>query len=106
MCLAEPNFTIPLTDKHIDNRGELVWTCEAFGVPDVNYTWWRNGRQLVMGYLDDVDRGRIKIQDNVLTINLLDEDRDPGMYQCRASNTLKTTYSSAQLRVLGKTLWS
>lgn len=97
---AEPNFTIPLTDKHIDSKGELVWTCEAFGVPDVNYTWWKNGRQLVMGYLDPEDQSRIRIQDNVLTISYADEERDPGMYQCRASNTLKTTYSSAQLRVL------
>ncbi|CAH1981414.1 unnamed protein product [Acanthoscelides obtectus] len=45
---AEPTFTIPLTDKHIDSKGDLVWTCEAFGVPDVNYTWWRNGRQLAL----------------------------------------------------------
>lgn len=45
-------------------------------------------------------RGRINIQDNVLTISPVDEDRDPGMYQCRAANTLKTKYSSAQLRVL------
>ncbi|XP_017779518.1 PREDICTED: contactin-like [Nicrophorus vespilloides] len=97
---AEPNFTIPLTDKHVDSKGELVWTCEAFGIPDVNYTWWKNGRQLVMGYMDSEDRTRIKIQDNVLTITDLDDDRDPGMYQCRATNTLKTRYSSAQLRVL------
>lgn len=97
---AEPNFTIPLKDKHVDSRGELVWTCEAFGIPDVNYTWFKNGRQLVMGYMDPEDRGRIKIQDNVLTVTQVDADRDPGMYQCRASNTLKTSYSSAQLRVL------
>ncbi|CAH0562661.1 unnamed protein product [Brassicogethes aeneus] len=97
---AEPNFTIPLTDKHIDKKGQLVWTCEAFGIPDVNYTWWKNGRQLVMGYLEPEDRGRVKIQDNVLTISHLDDERDPGMYQCRAFNTLKTRYSSAQLRVL------
>ncbi|XP_045481618.1 contactin isoform X1 [Harmonia axyridis] len=97
---AEPNFTIPLKDKHIDRRGELVWTCEAFGIPDVNYTWWKDGRQLVLGYLPPEDRGRINIQDNVLTISPVDEDRDPGMYQCRAANTLKTKYSSAQLRVL------
>lgn len=51
--------------------------------------------------LDQEDRGRIFIQDNVLTINYLHDERDPGMYQCRASNTLKTRYSSAQLRVLG-----
>lgn len=43
---AEPNFTIPLTDKHIDKKGELVWTCEAFGIPDVNYTFFKDGRQL------------------------------------------------------------
>ncbi|XP_025829331.1 contactin-like [Agrilus planipennis] len=97
---AEPNFTIPLTDKHVDSRGELVWTCEAFGIPDVNYTWWKNGRQLVMGYMDPEDTGRIKIQDNVLTILDVNDDRDPGMYQCRAANTLKARYSSAQLRVL------
>ncbi|RZB39944.1 contactin [Asbolus verrucosus] len=97
---AEPNFTIPLVDKHVDSQGELVWTCEAFGIPDVNYTWWKNGRQLVMGYLDPEDHDRIRIQDNVLTIMNLNQERDPGMYQCRASNTLKTRYSSAQLRVL------
>ncbi|XP_072402624.1 contactin [Diabrotica undecimpunctata] len=97
---AEPTFTIPLKDSHMDSKGELIWTCEAFGIPDVNYTWWRNGRQLVQGYMDREDRGRIKIQDNVLIISYLDQERDPGMYQCRASNTLKTTYSSAQLRVL------
>ncbi|VEN63415.1 unnamed protein product [Callosobruchus maculatus] len=97
---AEPEFTIPLSDKHIDSKGDLVWNCEAFGVPDVNYTWWRNGRQLVMGYLEPDDRDRIRIQDNMLTINYLNAERDAGMYQCRASNTLKTRYSSAQLRVL------
>lgn len=97
---AEPNFTIPLSDKHIDKKGELVWTCEAFGIPDVNYTWWKDGRQLSMLNLDQEDRGRIHIRDNVLNINYLNDQRDPGMYQCRASNTLKTRYSSAQLRVL------
>lgn len=50
--------------------------------------------------LDPEDRGRINIRDNVLTINYLNDKRDPGMYQCQASNTLKTRYSSAQLRVL------
>lgn len=99
---AEPNFTIPLTDKHIDNKGDLTWTCEAFGIPDVNYTWWKNGRQLSMDYLDPEDRDRYHIQDNVLTIRYLDSEKDPGMYQCRAENQLKTTYSSAQLRVLCK----
>ncbi|XP_022915290.2 contactin isoform X1 [Onthophagus taurus] len=97
---AEPEFRIPLQDKHVDKLGQLVWLCEAFGIPDVNYTWWKNGRQLIKGYLESEDYGRIIIQDNVLTIREVDEFRDPGMYQCRASNALKARYSSAQLRVL------
>lgn len=52
--------------------------------------------------MEPEDQGRIKIQDNVLTISRLNDERDPGMYQCRAENSLKIRYSSAQLRVLGK----
>lgn len=55
-----------------------------------------------MGYMNPEEQNRIKIQDNILTISYLDEEKDPGMYQCRASNTLKTRYCSAQLRVLCK----
>lgn len=97
---AEPNFTIPLTDKHLDNHGDLTWTCEAFGIPDVTYSWWKNGEPLDEDHLSDLDKERYIIQDNVLTIKYLDLERDPGMYQCQAKNVLKTALSSAQLRVL------
>ncbi|XP_063219696.1 contactin isoform X2 [Bacillus rossius redtenbacheri] len=97
---AEPNFTIPLTDKHMDNGGELTWTCEAFGIPDVMYSWLRNGELLDVSRLPDQDRDRYNIVDNVLIIQHLDPERDQAMYQCRASNQLKTKFSSAQLRVL------
>ncbi|KAK1129512.1 hypothetical protein K0M31_019233 [Melipona bicolor] len=97
---AAPNFTIPLTDKHMDNRGELTWTCEAFGIPDVSYNWFRNGEILNMETLPPEDRSRYSIQDNVLSIKYLDPERDQAMYQCRARNQLKTKYSSAQLRIL------
>ncbi|XP_044742029.1 contactin, partial [Chrysoperla carnea] len=97
---AEPNFTIPLVDKHVDQKADVTWTCEAFGIPDVNYTWYRNGVELKMETLEEEDRDRYKIQDNVLTIRYLDDKRDPGMYQCKAKNQLKARYSSAQLRVL------
>jgi len=46
------------------------------------------------------DAGRYLVQDNVLTIKRLDEERDAGMYQCRANNSLAAKFSSAQLRVL------
>ncbi|XP_012285560.1 contactin [Orussus abietinus] len=97
---AAPNFTIPLIDKHMDNKGELTWTCEAFGIPDVSYSWFRNGEVLDMFTLPPEDKDRYFIRDNVLTIKYLDPERDQAMYQCRARNQLKTTYSSAQLRVL------
>ncbi|XP_069694656.1 contactin [Periplaneta americana] len=97
---AEPNFTIPLVDKHMDNKGELTWTCEAFGIPDVNYTWFRNGEVLDLESLPPEDHDRYLIVDNVLTIKYLDPERDQAMYQCRARNVLKTKYSSAQLRIL------
>lgn len=97
---AKPNFTIPLADKHMDNNGELHWNCEAFGIPDVNYTWYKNGNKLSMETLEPKDRDRYIIQDNVLIIKHLDPTRDPGMYQCEAKNQLKAKYSSGQLRVL------
>nr|CAD7405380.1 unnamed protein product [Timema poppensis] len=95
---AEPNFTIPLVDRHMDNKADLTWTCEAFGIPDVNYSWLRNGELIEVDRLPDQDRDRYHIVDNVLTIRFLDPERDQAMYQCRARNQLKTRYSSAQLR--------
>lgn len=41
---AVPVFTIPLGDMHMDRGEDLLWTCEAFGIPDVNYLWLRNGQ--------------------------------------------------------------
>ncbi|XP_073990489.1 contactin isoform X2 [Rhodnius prolixus] len=97
---AEPNFTIPLTDKHMDNGADLTWTCEAFGIPDVTYHWYRNGIPIEIDKLPPEDSGRYIVQDNVLTIRYLNPERDPAMYQCQAKNILATKYSSAQLRVL------
>ena len=85
----------------MDNRGDLIWTCEAFGIPDVNYIWLKNGLILNELTIPEEDRGRYLIRDNILRIKLL-EPRDEGMYQCGAMNHLKVRYSSGQLRVLCK----
>jgi len=102
IILAEPNFTIPLEDKHMDYQSDLTWTCEAFGVPDVTYKWFKNGEPLEIDQLSPEDQKRYTIQDNVLSIKYLEHAKDSGMYQCQARNTLKTRFSSAQLRVLCK----
>lgn len=98
--VAEPNFTIPLMDRHMDIHTDLTWTCEAFGVPDVSYKWYRNGEPLIVQNMHPNDASRYLVQDNILTIRDLNPERDPAMYQCRARNTLKTRFSSAQLRIL------
>lgn len=88
----------------MDTDDTLTWSCEAFGVPDVTYNWFKNGKPLEIEKLDPSDQTRYSIQDNVLTIRFLKDEKDSGMYQCRARNTLKTRYSSAQLKVLSKSI--
>lgn len=95
---AVPMFTIPLQDMHMDTNSNLYWMCEAFGIPEVQYEWLKNGELLTPSYI--LRDNRIKIQHNVLTIRALDASRDEGLYQCRASNQMGVTYSTGQLRVL------
>ncbi|KAH8418008.1 hypothetical protein KR222_010217 [Zaprionus bogoriensis] len=93
----KPEFTIPLKDMIKDYNSDVTFICEAFAIPDANYTWYKNAERL-----DPltVNRDRYIIQDNMLTIKFLEKDKDEGMYQCGAQNQLKTSFSSAQLRVL------
>lgn len=93
----KPNFTIPLRDQFKDFNSDVSFICEANAVPDVNYTWYKNGEFMDR---ERLDKDKYLIQDNVLTIKYLDEAKDDGMYQCKAENQLKAVYSSAQLRVL------
>ncbi|CAG0882320.1 unnamed protein product [Cyprideis torosa] len=98
---ARPTFTVPLADMHMDKGDDLTWICEAFGIPDVTYTWYKNGQKLLLdNSTDPRDLGRYEIRDNVLIIRGLSEQRDVGMYQCEASNQLGSSFSSGQLRVL------
>lgn len=43
-----------------------------------------------------------QIRTNILTIHNADPIKHDGMYQCEAKNTHGSTFSSAQIRVLGK----
>lgn len=90
-----------MTDIHIETEANLTWTCEAFGVPNVTYKWFKNSKPLIIDRLLYDDQKRYSIQNNVLSIKYVNMKKDSGMYQCQAQNTLKKRYSSAQLRVLG-----
>lgn len=94
---AKPRFTIPLDDRHADENSDVTWVCEAFGIPEVTYTWLRNG--VTMRPQDYTRDPRIEIRDSRLTIRNVSVS-DEAMYQCRAANQLSANYSSAQLRVL------
>ena len=87
---------MPLRNQHADIGRELKWRCDAQANPGANYTWYKNGL-LFMGI-----PGAVEIYKNILTINVLNPERDNGMYQVAAHNILGTTFSNAQLRVLGK----
>ncbi|XP_078309462.1 contactin-4-like [Crassostrea virginica] len=89
---AKPIFTIPLMDQHVDRDSELVWRCQAYGIPPPTYTWYRDGQLLSGG-------GGVTLAGNILTIPRVQGDQ-AGMYQCMASNTHGTATSTAQLRVL------
>ena len=98
---AAPFFTIPLKNQHVDRDATLTWRCNGEGIPTVAFKWYRNATELrVQDMLPD-DAARYSINNNVLTIEGV-ADKDQGMYQCAASNTHGTRYSSAQLRVLCK----
>ncbi|XP_050100496.1 contactin isoform X1 [Anopheles aquasalis] len=96
----EPNFTIPLRDRTRDFQSSVTFLCEAFAIPDVNYTWYKNGELMDDREGGKFNRDKYTIQDNLLKINFLEPETDDGMYQCKATNQLKGVYSSAQLRVL------
>lgn len=93
----KPNFTIPLTDQIKDYNSEVNFVCEAYAIPDSNYTWYKNAELLDR---EKLDKDKYIIQDNLLTIKYLDPEKDNGMYQCKAANQLKGSYSSSELRVL------
>lgn len=92
---ARPFFTYPLAHLHLDVGSRLAWHCEAAGMPEPTYIWYKNG-QVLSG---DPSSGMAVLR-NTLTIESVQVQRDSGMYQCAAQNIYGTTYSTAQLRVL------
>ena len=72
-------------------------------MPVVTYQWFINAtayNTTIMGMIP-ADRARYIVSNNMLTITGV-LVKDAGMYQCAASNTHGMTYSTAQLRALGK----
>ena len=61
LLTAKPSFTIPLHDQFLAEGEDLLWECEAFGIPDVNYHWLRNSEELRIENMSVEDQDRYKI---------------------------------------------
>ncbi|KAK4306056.1 hypothetical protein Pmani_022099 [Petrolisthes manimaculis] len=96
---AKPSFTIRLHDQFVAKGSDLMWECESFGIPDVDYQWLRNSEILSFETLTAEEQARYEIVDSILKIKQVKEE-DEAMYQCKASNQLGSSYSLAQLKVL------
>ncbi|KAK7072713.1 Contactin-3, partial [Halocaridina rubra] len=96
---AKPSFTIRLHDQFIAKGAEMIWECEAFGIPDVDYEWLRNSEPMTRETLTEDQLSRYEIVDSMLKIHNISEE-DEAMYQCKATNQLGSSFSSAQLKVL------
>ena len=49
---SRPVFTISIGDMHVDEKDDLTWTCEAFGIPDVKYAWMKNSVAISGNFID------------------------------------------------------
>lgn len=59
--LAKPSFTIRLQDQFIAKGADLMWECEAFGIPDVDYEWLRNSEPLKVEMLNEDEKKRYEL---------------------------------------------
>ncbi|XP_061176195.1 contactin-like [Saccostrea echinata] len=90
---SKPFFSYPMKSQHVDIGSKLTWRCEATGIPEPFYEWYKDGVPLT------AVPGKLSIVRNVLTIQNLDTS-DNGMYQCSAQNIHGKSFTEGQLRVL------
>ncbi|XP_076447632.1 contactin-like [Babylonia areolata] len=89
---AEPYFSYPLTNQHVDVGSRLSWHCEARGKPLPIYAWYKDGKRMH-------NSTGVTIIGNTMVIDQVQKEHN-GMYQCAADNIYGLTFSSAQIRVL------
>ena len=80
---------------------DLSWQCIAHGVPNLEYSWYKNAEPFTLANIPPEQRDRYVLNHNVLKITNINHE-DAAMYQCGAENLHAIHYSAAQLRVLGR----
>uniref|UniRef100_T1J590 Interference hedgehog n=1 Tax=Strigamia maritima TaxID=126957 RepID=T1J590_STRMM len=84
---------VPLGNLSVNEGSEVVFDCNATGVPNPVVTWLHNGVDI-----DFSTEGAIA-KDNRLILRSTSIS-SAGFYQCFATNPLGTEYSTARLRIL------
>ena len=59
-----------MKDQFISEGSDLIWECEAFGIPDVDYEWLKNSELLKIENLPAEDRDRYELQVRFLHVFL------------------------------------
>ncbi|XP_028408042.1 contactin-6-like [Dendronephthya gigantea] len=92
--LVKAQWTSRPKDASVDVNASLTWKCKAKGVPPIKYTWLHNG--VNMKQADGSPNYVIK--DGTLTFSKLQVSQR-GMYQCHASNSVRSLITAAELNV-------
>lgn len=72
------------TDQQVDLGMMATLICEAFGIPDPGYTWYRITDNSMMATAVELN-SRVRSVNGTLTFNPTVRD-DAGMYRCFAEN--------------------
>lgn len=93
---VEAQWTSRPKDASVDVNASLTWKCKAKGVPPITYTWLHNG--VNMKQTDGSPY--YVINDGTLSFPKLQVGQR-GMYQCHASNSVRSLITAAELDVKG-----
>ncbi|KAL4221440.1 Immunoglobulin like [Mactra antiquata] len=91
---TRPFFAHPISNRLVDENQDVTWRCKSISRPAATYSWYKDGQ-----LLQNIP-GKTEVRGNELIIRDVTQGVDEGMYQCSATNTYGTSFSSGELRVL------
>ena len=92
-----PRFTEAPADISVTQGDDVTLPCRAEGSPRPDITWTFQGAPLSSVRMTAQADGSLFISNVRVS--------DAGLYECSASNSVRTISSSAQVRVLGDFKW-
>lgn len=90
-----PDIVSPLRDQFGADRGSVTFDCEISGTPKPEISWFRGTKELVeTSKFTILDKGTKQV---LIVRNLHLEDEDE--YTCKATNSMGTRTTRAQLKI-------